>query len=258
MAAALYVDDSFPKAVGPFGANPSSMGRVRIRHGVGLAEQFAAGIVPQDLDALPGQEQPVDHKGPMLMIGPDSVITWTGANNPGYGDPLARAPQAVATDVSRGWLGATEATRVYAVAWDDDGTVDETGTVRLRAERLAQRLAAARPQANGAASRLAGPDAELRPVGGNLGVLLAGGHPAEWVSLSGRVLLGPVTGDYRPACAVLDTPVNAVAPEFATRPGRPGEAILLREYLCPVTGLRLATELIRSGDDPAADMVLAG
>jgi N-methylhydantoinase B len=98
----------------------------------------------------------------------------------------------------------------------------------------------------------------LRPVGGDLGVLLAGGHPAEWVSLSGRVLLGPVTGDYRQACAVLDTPVNAVAPEFATRPGRPGEAMLLREYLCPLTGLRLATELIRAGDDPAPDMVLAG
>jgi N-methylhydantoinase B len=34
--------------------------------------------------------------------------------------------------------------------------------------------------------------------------------------------------------------------------------MLLREYLCPVTGLRLATEIIRSGDEPAADMVLAG
>jgi len=258
MAAALYVDDSFPKAVGPFGANPSSMGRVRIKHGIGLAEQFAAGTVPQDLDAMPGEEQPVDHKGPLLMMGPDSVLAWTGANNPGYGDPLARSPQAVAGDVSRGWLGPADATRVYAVAWDDDGAVDETGTRQLRAERLAARLAAARPPATGAAWRLAGPDAELRPVGGDLGVLLTGGHPAEWVSLSGRALLGPVTGDYRAACAVLDTPVNAAAPEFAARPGRPGAAMLLREYLCPLTGLRLATELIRSGDDPAPDMVLAG
>ena len=71
------------------------------------------------------------------------------------------------------------------------------------------------------------------------------------------MLLGPVTGDYRSACAVRDTPVNELAPEFATRPGRPGEAVLLREYLCPATGLRLTTELIRSGDDPAPDMVLA-
>jgi N-methylhydantoinase B len=79
-----------------------------------------------------------------------------------------------------------------------------------------------------------------------------------WVSLTGRALLSPVTEDYRAACAVLETPVNAFEPEFAARPGRPGAAMLMREYLCPVTGVRLSTEIIRAGDDPAADMVLAG
>ena len=256
MAAALYIDDSFPKAVGPFGANPGSMGRVRVKHGVGLAEQFAAGVVPQDLDALPGEEQPVDHKGPLLMIGADSVISWTGANSPGYGDPLARSPQAVACDVGRGWLDRADATRVYAVAWDGEGGVDETETARLREQRLAARLAAATPPAT-TPLRQTEADADLRPVGGDLGVLLADGRPVEWVSLAGRALLGPVTEDYRAACAVRQTPVNALAPEFATRPGRPGAAMLLREYLCPVSGLRLSTEIIRSGDDPAADMVLA-
>ena len=89
-------------------------------------------------------------------------------------------------------------------------------------------------------------------------MLLDDGRPVEWVSLTGRALLRPVTEDYRAACAVRQTPVNALEPEFATRPGRPGAAMLLREYLCPVSGLRLSTEIIRSGDDPAADMVLAG
>jgi N-methylhydantoinase B len=257
MAAALYIDDSFPKAVGPFGANPSSMGRVTVKHGIGLAAQFAAGVVPQDLGALPGQEEPVEHKGPMLMLGPDSVIAWTGANNPGYGDPLARAAEAVARDVARGWLDRDGATRVYAVAWADGGAVDEQKTKNLRNERRTARLAAATPPAGPAGTRLAG-DAELRPVGGDLGVLVRDGLPAEWVSLSGRARLGPVTGDYRAACAVLETPVNELAPEFGTRPGRPGAAIVLREYLCPASGVRLATELIRAGDEPAADMVLAG
>jgi N-methylhydantoinase B len=256
MAAALYIDDSFPKAVGPFGANPSSMGRVLVKHGVGLADQFTAGTVPQDLDALPGQAEPVDHKGPMLMIGPDSVIAWTGANNPGYGDPLTRAPQAVAGDVSSGWLDRADATRVYAVAWDAADQADEPMTRDLRASRLRERLAAATPPAAGTPPLVSG-DAELRPVGGDLGMLLSGGRPAEWVSLSGRARLGPVTGDYRAACAVRETPVNELAPEFATRPGRPGAAIMLREYLCPVSGVRLATELIRAGDEPVPDMVLA-
>ena len=89
-------------------------------------------------------------------------------------------------------------------------------------------------------------------------MLLAGGQPSEWVSLSGRVRLGLVTADYRAACAVRQTPVNDLAPEFATRPGRPGAAIMLREYLCPVSGVRLASELLRAGDDPPGDMVLAG
>jgi N-methylhydantoinase B len=150
---------------------------------------------------------------------------------------------------------------VYAVAWAADGpaghTVDVEGTRELRADRLRARLAAATPPDGGTAPRLDDGEAELRPVGGDLGVLARDGKPAEWVSLTGRVRLGPVTGDYRAGCAVLETPVNEVAPEFATRPGRPGAAILLREYLCPVSGVRLGAELIRAGDDPAADMMLA-
>jgi N-methylhydantoinase B len=257
MAAALYVDDSFPKAVGPFGANPTSMGRVLIKHGVGLAERFAAGEVPQDLDSLPGQDQPVDHKGPMLMLGADSVMVWTGANAPGYGDPLARAPQVVAQDVRDGWLDSATAARVYAVAWDAGGHVDEAATRELRAARLRERLAGARMPSS-TPGQLEGDGADVRPIGGDLGLLVEDGRPVEWVSLSGRARLGPVTADYRAACAVLETPVNAAGPEFATRPGRPGAAMLLREYLCPISGMRVVTELIRSGDEPAADMVLAG
>jgi N-methylhydantoinase B len=257
MAAALYIDDSFPKAVGPFGANPSSMGRVLVKHGIGLAEQFAAGVVPQDLAGLPGVEQPVDHKGPMLMLGPDSVIAWTGANNPGYGDPLTRDPHDVARDVAGGFLDAADATRVYGVVWTADGGVDGAATAELRARRLLERLATAVPPAGGP-PRHADPDAPLRAVGGDLGVSIVDGRPAQWASLTGRVLLGPITGDYRSACAVRDEPVNELAPEFGTRPDRPGAAIRLREYLCPVTGVRLTTELIRDGDDPVADMLLAG
>jgi len=257
MAAALYIDDSFPKAVGPFGANPSSMGRVRVRHGIGLAQSFASGVVPQDLDAMSGQDQPVDHKGPMIMLGDDSVITWTGANVPGYGDPVTRSPEAVAADVRHGWLEAGAAARVYGVELDAAGAVDQAGTRRRRAEQLRERLAAATRPANPGSGQ-ADEGARLRPVGGDLGVLQDGDRPAEWVSMTGRVRLGPVTGDYRAACAVLDTPVNQLAPEFATRPDRPGEAMLLREYLCPATGIRLTAELLRSGDEPVADMVLAG
>ena len=256
VALALYVDESFPKAVGPFGANPSSMGRVTVKHGLGLTERFAAGLVPRELHSLPGLEQPVDHKGPMVMLGADSGFTWTGANNPGYGDPLCRSPRAVADDVRAGRLDRATATRVYGVTWGEDGAADEAGTERLRAEILARRLDEATPPA--VAVRLLPDHAEVRPVGGDLGVLMEDGRPTAWVSLTGRAVLAAVTQPFTAGCAVRQNPVNAAEPEFATRPDRPGSRILMREYLCPVTGLRLGLELLLTGDDPVPGMVLAG
>ena len=203
-------------------------------------------------DARTHQESPGlrvgEHDVPLRLLLPSRLV---GRDD----EQAARSPHAVARDVGHGWLDRADATRVYAVAWDREGGVDETGTERLREQRLRARLTAAAPPPAGTSPRLAADGADLRPVGGDLGVLLDDGRPVEWVSLTGRVRLGPVTEDYRVACAVRQTPVNAMEPEFATRPGA---AMLLREYLCPVTGLRLGTEIIRSGDDPAADKVLAG
>lgn len=51
----------------------------------------------------------------MLMMGADSVWEWTGANAPGFGDPLTRDPAAVEADVAAGALSAEAAERVYGV-----------------------------------------------------------------------------------------------------------------------------------------------
>jgi N-methylhydantoinase B len=52
--------------------------------------------------------------------------------------------------------------------------------------------------------------------------------------------------------------LRTVAPEFETREGRAGWTVRYREYLCPVTGLRIDTELLREGDEPLHDIVLGG
>ncbi len=51
----------------------------------------------------------------------------------GYGDPTARDPEAVATDVRLGRYGAEEARTQFAVALTAEGGVDATETARLRA-----------------------------------------------------------------------------------------------------------------------------
>jgi N-methylhydantoinase B len=62
-------------------------------------------------------------------------ITWGGG---GWGDPLARDPQAVAREIREGLVTA-EGARDYGVVADDDGVVDERATESLRAEMRGSR-----------------------------------------------------------------------------------------------------------------------
>jgi N-methylhydantoinase B len=59
-------------------------------------------------------------------------ITWGGG---GWGDPLERDPDDVASDVRRGLVSADAARDAYGVVLARDGTVDATATERLRTER---------------------------------------------------------------------------------------------------------------------------
>jgi N-methylhydantoinase B len=253
MAAALYVDESFPKAVGPFGGNPGSAGHFRLKHDSDVLARLAAGEVPQDFDAITGIEAEIEAKGPMLMMGADAVWEWTGANAPGFGDPLARDPSRVAADVTSGALPPDAAERVYSVVLGDAGP-DEAATRALRAERLAARLAGAVPPAAPPARVPA--DVPLRILAAELAVLERDGGPEAFVTVTGRAVLAPASGNYKEGCAVLERPLRMVAPEFATREGRAGYQMRYREYLCPVTGLRVDSEIISEGDEASHDMLI--
>src|SRR3989442_14501625 len=135
MAAAVYMDESFPKAVGPFGGNPGGAGHFQLKHGTDVADRFAAGEVPQDFDAIAGAEAEGEAKGPMLMMGAGAAWEGTGANAPGFGDPPTPHPAGVGVDIATGALPADMAERVYGVVPGEDATR------ALRAERLSTRLA---------------------------------------------------------------------------------------------------------------------
>lgn len=252
LGAAVYIDESFPKVVGAFGANPGSVGHFRLKHGSDVRKSFESGQIPQDFDAIGGAEAQIAAKGPLLMVADDGVWEWTGANAPGFGDPLAREPQRVAVDVAVGSLPAEAAERVYGVVVAE-GDADEQATAARRAELLAARLAAATPPA---AVEVTPGGAELQLLGGELALVDHDGA-RQFVTVTGRALLGPATGNYKDGCAVLERPVHELAPEYATHQGRAGFTVRYREYLCPVTGRRIETEVLRQCDEPLRDVTLA-
>ena len=61
-------------------------------------------------------------------------------------------------------------------------------------------------------------------------------RPEAFVTVTGRAVLTPASGNFKDGCAVLERPLRAVDPEFATREGRAGYLVRYREYLCPATG----------------------
>src|SRR5690606_28804921 len=162
------------------------------------------------------------------------VWEWTGANATGFGDPLAREPERVAADVAAGALSADAANRVYGVVLHS-GAVDALATDARRAQLLQERLAAASVPDD---VRTAPDAAELRLLGGELALVE---HEGVWhfATATGRALLAPATGNYKDGCAVLERPVRELGHEYATHEARAGYNVRYREYLCPLTGLRI-------------------
>ena len=67
----------------------------------------------------------------------DRIRTVTSGGG-GYGDPLDRETDRVATDVRQGFISPALAGEEYGVVCSDDGTVDEAATDRLRGEMRAE------------------------------------------------------------------------------------------------------------------------
>jgi N-methylhydantoinase B len=206
---------------------------------------------------LSGELEPVQAKGPMLMVGAADVWEWTGANGVGYGDPLTRDPTAVLRDMQAGCLNPATARRVYGVVLTSAGNVvDQSATEATRATALAARLDAATPP-SGAVAMLAA-ETPIRPIGGELGLVERDGVPELFASVTGRAVLGPVTGNFKEHCAVRERPTSEVGPEYVSPAGRAGERMRYREFLCPVTGLRIDSEIVRPGEDILQGVRLAG
>ena len=78
----------------------------------------------------------------------EDVVREESAGGGGYGDPLERDPDLVATDVRLGYFTADQADRRYGVVLNADGSVDEPATGRRRQELADERIHVAVQAAN--------------------------------------------------------------------------------------------------------------
>jgi N-methylhydantoinase B len=238
----LHTNEAFTKGQGILGGNPGSRASFRIKRDTDAAQRFAAGEAPVALDDLAGDEESVVFKGAPVEAGAADVWEWTSPSTGGYGDPLRRDPDAVLADVAARRLDVASAQRAYGVVVRD-GAVDADATLACRAALLRERLGGSEPGAD------VPPPEGARPVGDMLHVV-----DRRWWC-NGRDL-GPTAESYRAHTVMRETPARAIAPEFDALDVELADQIVLREYLCPVTGYRIDAELARAGEPVLHDIRL--
>jgi N-methylhydantoinase B len=235
----LHTNESFTKGQGLLGANPGTRAWLRLKHGTDLADRLATGTVPGGVDDVRGDEELVPFKGAPLTVADGDVWEWVSPTTGGYGDPLRREPAAVEEDVAAGRLAPDDAKRVYGVV---PGDPDATRQLRLALRR-------GRLDGRDPGDPVAPPDGARR-----VGELL---HVVDGRWWCNGADLGSASGNYRDACVVRECKAREISREFDAADVEMADAIVFREYLCPVTGFRIDAELARAGEPVLHDIRLA-
>ncbi len=219
-----------PNSAGLFGGWPGSTVRQRFH--------------PDSLTPLPaggdaGGWQQLGPKPGDLPMSPGDIfaVCWQGGG--GFGDPLDRPTGHVLSDVFAGLLSAAEALRRYGVIVAG-GTVDQDATARARRELRAARIG--RPVADPPPRPAAG-----RPLGPGL-VAVDGPDGVQTRTHAGAVLSRG------------HTRWRAGAVPAALDPGEHGitlhDDLAMTAYYCPLSGVQLAVDVHRRGEQPLDDIDL--
>jgi N-methylhydantoinase B len=124
-----------PESAGIGGGYPASTNQFVMLRDSNVAEHFAAGHVPSELDELEGR----------LEIAPALVSTYLNAGDVfrtvvsgggGYGDPLERDPRLVLRDVEHGLVSAESAAAQYGVVLTPDGQAVAPAATDARRQEL--------------------------------------------------------------------------------------------------------------------------
>ncbi len=228
-----------PKSTGVFGGYP----------GCTVAYTAFRGSTPEGETAFPDPTDPDVAAEDIVWgnhpIDDDDAVYVRTPGSGGYGDPLARDPEAVATDVARGIVTLDAAEAVYGVPVTADGEID--GDVAACRDRRHERRKPA-DEFNPPVSSQTVEDTALR-LGEHVAIVENG--TTRYVACEAcETVIAPMDPDWKGTTAVTDRPVSE-AGLYRDCP----DDLRLREFCCPACGRLLDTEMAFAGDPYLAQVV---
>jgi len=212
------------------GGHPGNTGLDVIARNSRIADVLAAGQLPSSLPEISDTLEPGQNYATSYLA-PGEVFTMTWQGGGGYGDPLARDPDAVARDVREQKVTAEAARDVYGVIVED-GVASPAATTAERDQHRARRRARSRVlgeprgQASLSAARRLDDNLVQAPAPGGSGTIVACRHCGE--------ILGGSGPDDALALAVYEGSPAEAGPQIIADPADYVDApIVFRQYCCP-------------------------
>jgi N-methylhydantoinase B len=225
-----------------------------------IREHLAAGRLPRAFAELTEMVGALERQSPKASfgLGADDVLVYEYVAGGGFGDPLARDPDAVATDVHEGTVTREFAETVHAVVLDENGRPDAARTAVARRDLRDRRIAAA-AWPNMARMK---PESELT----GLEVVFEGlstGRDAKgeswWACTGCGHGLAPLRENYKLGAKVLEAnPADLPGLGYPDPGDFCDEPLVMRQFVCPDCGELFASDLCRPTDPPLWDIALVG
>ncbi len=234
---------------GLFGGYPAVTTRFEVKRGAGIGSGAVvaggAATLPATWEETPGRVEVIASNASNVGLAAGDAFRFAIASGGGLGDPLERAPEAVARDVAAGYVSAAAAARSYGVLLERDGTVDVERTRRERETIRAERLA----RAESAGARLESVEGAI------VGTLSLG---VEIVDRAGRLharcarctqLLATAPAGWRAGAARGERRIEAADGEGARGEdhARRAPSVVMREFFCPRCASALEVEVVVEG-----------
>lgn len=238
-----------PESPGLCGGYPSTTNQFAFLRDSNVQSRFADGVVPQSFEELEGALEVCGAYAVTSMGGGDVYFTMSMGGG-GYGDPLRRDPQLVASDVERSLVSREWAARSYGVVLTDGvNEVDEAATLARRTVLLADRRRAAGGEGTADPAVAWDPASEGVRLSEMLFYDLEGENPR--LRCTCGCVLGSASEPYTLLAASARWPVQRIGPHVNPHHVG-GDRFELREFYCPGCFTLLATEIARP-DDPVLD-----